>query len=515
MRTGFKTALQRNRSVVIFGVQLSIWIMFSLTWARVVDSAVFNCSSGDMACLIAAINEANGMPGEHIINLAPGTYKGNEEIELPSITGSIRIQASADDHLPTVIEEGFPIFHVTVGGKLSLDGVTVQKGLVAIINFGVTSLQDSVVTDNGSFEREAIINFGVASLQDSVVTHNHGDGGTINNLGTLNLYRTIVAHNIQVHEAGGILNEAGGNVLIESSTIANNGADGSGGIRNRGSMIVKNSSIIFNDGSDSGGIGNNTGDLQIVNSTIARNTAGDFGGGGGVRNFNGFVSITNSTIRENQAIFASGGGIENFSGTVMLQNTIVAGNTINGEGIGFDCVGMVTSLGNNLIGDPTDCAINLQPSDLTGDPGLGPLAGTEEDVPPGRAFYAVPTGSAVIDKANPAACPETDQLGNPRVGVCDIGAIEFPSPPAPDIVNNLVSFVPVTATFKTTSNAVDCPPSFVGKFSFDARLTNTTKGVTLSNLILAVTTLTNNNALKRADGVLVREPDFNSPPDSV
>jgi hypothetical protein len=321
----------------------------------------------------------------------------------------------------------------------------------------------------------------------------------------LSLYRIIVAYNIQTHEAGGILNEPGGNVLIESSTIAHNGADGSGGIRNRGSVIIKNSSIIFNGGSDSGGIGNIAGDLEIVNSTIARNIAGDFGGGGGVSNFNGFVSITNSTIRENQAFLVSGGGIENFGGTVRLQNTIVAGNTINGDGIGFDCVGMVTSVGNNLVGDPTDCGINLQPSDLTGDPGLGPLAGTEEDVPPGRAFYAVPAGSAVIDRANSAACPETDQLGNPRIGTCDIGAIEFPSPPAPAIVNNLVSFVPLTATFKTTSNTVDCP-GFVGKFSFDARLTNTTKGVTLSNLILAVTTLTNHNALKRADGVLLFEP---------
>ena len=87
MRKGFKTVLQRNRSVVISTVQLSIWIIFSLTWARIVESAVFNCSSGDVACLIAAINEANGMPGEHIINLAPGTYTVGFE-GLPWITGS-------------------------------------------------------------------------------------------------------------------------------------------------------------------------------------------------------------------------------------------------------------------------------------------------------------------------------------------------------------------------------------------------------------------------------------------
>ena len=92
---------------------------------------------------------------------------------------------------------------------------------------------------------------------------------------------------------------------------------------------------------------------------------------------------------------------------------------------GPDCFGTITSLGNNLIGDPTDCDINLQPSDLTGDPGLGSLVEIGEDDLPGRAFYPVLAGSVVINRANPAACPKTDQLGNPRVGICDIGAVEF------------------------------------------------------------------------------------------
>ena len=224
-------------------------------------------------------------------------------------------------------------------------------------------------------------------------------------------------------------------------------------------MIVRNSSIIFNGGSDFRWNRQQVAIYKSLTVPSRETRSGFFGGGGGVSNFNGFVSITNSTIRENQADLSTGGGIQNSGGTVRLQNTIVAGNTINpeAEGRGFDCAGMVTSVGNNLVGDPTDCDINLQPSDLTGDPGLGPLAGTEEDVPPARAFYPVLAGSAVIDKANPAACPETDQLGNPRVGTCDIGAIEFPSPPAPAIVNNLVSFVPLTATFKTTTDTIDCP----------------------------------------------------------
>jgi len=144
-----------------------------------------------------------------------------------------------------------------------------------------------------------------------------------------------------------------------------------------------------------------------------------------------FVSITNSTIRENQVIDGPGGGIWNSGGTTAVQNTIVAGNTVSnrfGAVTGPDCSGTIISIGSNLFGDPSGCTVNLQPSDLTGDPGLGSLVGTEEEALPGQTYYPVLAGSPVINKGNPNACPQVDQLGNPRVGICDIGSIEFRGP---------------------------------------------------------------------------------------
>jgi hypothetical protein len=41
---------------------------------KAADAAEFFCPSGNVTCLIAALNEANGMAGEHIINLEPGSY---------------------------------------------------------------------------------------------------------------------------------------------------------------------------------------------------------------------------------------------------------------------------------------------------------------------------------------------------------------------------------------------------------------------------------------------------------
>jgi hypothetical protein len=399
--------------------------LLGLWTIKVVHAAEFFCPSGDVTCLIAAINEANAVDGEHTINLELGSYtlqtidngSGTGANGLPVITSSIRIQGSTDD-IPTIIEldpdaPRFRIFQVAVGGELTLDGVTIKRGsssVGAIANRGIVSLQDSIVTDS-SFD------------------------AAVFNIGTLLVLRSIISHNSGSISGGGIHNGTDGTALIENSTIAHNTSFAGAGILNRGSLVVKNSAIIFNssDGVQPGGGILNNGTAEIINSTIAQNPGGILGGGGGVFN-GGQVSIINSTIRENTvpARFGSagqGGGISNHSiGTLEIQNTIVAGNSVSAgrtEPIGPDCLGTITSLGNNLIGDPSDCGINLQATDLTGDPGLDSLV--EEDLP-GRAFYPVLAGSSVIDRGNPNACLQSDQLGLLRIGICDIGAVEFRGP---------------------------------------------------------------------------------------
>ena len=356
------------------------------------QAAEFFCPSGDVTCLVASINDANALPGHHVINLEPGIYtlpmldnSTDGSNGLPSITGSIEIKASADDP-PTVIDtvidtdappgmQRFRIFHIAVGGDLMLEGLVLQKGL-------------------GQNRGAALYNRGTTSLTDSVVTDSITETGALYNVGTLNIIKSIIAHNSTGHAGGGIRNEAGGTVLVENSTIAHNISSDGGGIGNaEGTVVVRNSAIIFNstDGAQAGaGIHNNGGAVEIFNTTIAKNVAGQ--GGGGVFASGGTVSITNSTIRENQAQ-CCGGGIRNGgNGVVQLQNTIVAGNVDLLQGLpGFrpDCLGTIPSLGNNLVGDPTGCGINLQSTDRTGDPGLDELVGIGEEDLPGRAYYPV------------------------------------------------------------------------------------------------------------------------------
>jgi len=79
-------------------------------------------------------------------------------------------------------------------------------------------------------------------------------------------------------------------------------------------------------------------------------------------------------------------------------------------------------LGIILLETPTGCDINLQPSDLTGDPGLGAFT---DNGKPGNGHFPLVSTSQAIDAGNNDVCFRTDQLDKRRVGPCDIGAIRF------------------------------------------------------------------------------------------
>jgi len=153
----------------VFG---SLLVMVFIGAVGPVHAAEFFCSSANVTCLIAAINEANGMTGKHTINLEPGSYTLHIAADgfsgLPVITSSIRIQSSADDP-PTVIERDpnaplFRIFAISAGGVLTLDGLTIQRGFAypgpGILNRGTTTLVNSIVADNNGALGGTITNSG-------------------------------------------------------------------------------------------------------------------------------------------------------------------------------------------------------------------------------------------------------------------------------------------------------------------------------------------------------------------
>ena len=181
--------------------------------------------------------------------------------------------------------------------------------------------------------------------------------------------------------------------------------------------------------------------LTLTNCTLTGNTGVPTGGG--IANFDGTATLTNSTLTDNTA--DDGGGIYDLNGATTLQNTILAPNTAPNASLpSDDCFGVVTSLGTNLIGDSQGCTI-MRPqggSDLTGDPGLDTFT---DDGTPGNGHFPLLETSQAIDAGDDDICPDTDQLGQPRVSPhCDIGAIEFqPSDTTPPVVT-IVSVTPDT-----------------------------------------------------------------------
>jgi hypothetical protein len=363
------------------------------------QAAEFSCMAGDVACLSTAINAANANGEENTIALEAGAYTltaldnmTDGANGLPSITSTLTITGAGAE--TTIVERAidaprFRIFHVGAAGILTLQGIMIRGG----------QEEDG----GGIFNNGGRLNLNTSTIADSLADFE--GGGIFNADGVVTVTNSTIARNSVGPGGGGGLENAGGEVTIAHSTITDNEAELGGGIFNFlfGTVTVTNSTIAGNIAEAGGGIVNSS-TVTIVNSTIANNIAA-FGSGGGIATSFGTVTITNSTIAGNLADVGAGGGIDNFMGIIELQNTILARNTAQSPGEsnqGPDCFGPVTSLGNNLIGDPTDCTITLQASDLTGSPGLGDFT---DDGTPGHGHFPSLAASRAINAGNDDACP--------------------------------------------------------------------------------------------------------------
>ena len=171
---------------------------------------------------------------------------------------------------------------------------------------------------------------------------------------------------------------------------------------------------------DGGGLAN-TGALTVLNSTISGNRA--FGDGGGLVNSGpGTVSLTGSTVTDNQADFdnfygGSGGGLHNAGGAVSLGLTILSGNRFGGSGTGPECVGALTSQDYNWIGDvnAVECTLSgaLANTVVNQPVYLSPLAseggGTLVHLPQ-------PPDNPLLDRGPASGCPALDQRARTAPG---------------------------------------------------------------------------------------------------
>jgi hypothetical protein len=417
-------------------------------------AATLHCGAGDVPCLITAIHTANTNGESNTLTLAAGTYTltavdngavGNGN-GLPVLTGTLTITGQGAD--ATILERAttapaFRFLEVAATGTLTLEHLTLQHGYTyalvtggAINNAGKLTLRQSILTRN-SGRAAALYNTGELTLMQSTVMHNaRGDeaGGIQNDGGTVTITNSLLTMHGVPHETGGLLNRAG-TVMITGTTFSYNVSDAGPAIYNQGDMRIANSSVTANfDGFIATGTIVNVGLLEITNTTFMRNVI--YGSSAGSALYNGdTATLTNVTIADNIAEWSqntpSGSAVHSAAiATTILTNTLLARNIRrpnDGRPIveAADCSGPTISLGHNLLGTTAGCAITLHPTDRTGDPGLGTCVETGQ---PGRDYCPLLPGSPAINGGHDAACPVTDQLGQPRVGRCDIGAVEFQGP---------------------------------------------------------------------------------------
>jgi uncharacterized repeat protein (TIGR01451 family) len=261
-----------------------------------------------------------------------------------------------------------------------------------------------VMTAGTGADGSGIYNQGTLTLNRSTVRNNQtnsgepspllgsggrgGRGAGIFNAGTLTINQSTIHGNSTGPGGAGILAGSGGN-----------GGDGAG-IYNNGTLVVQNSTISDNFTGSGGGGG----------------TPGRGGQGGGIYNA-GTLTAEHVTLNGNSGS-GGGGGIFN-GGSASLRAVLIAGNAASS---GPDCSGSFESQGYNLLGQSAGCSLT---GELAGNLlNVNPLLGTLQNNGGPTLTHALPPDSPARNAVEGGFCPATDQRGQPRDALCDIGAFE-------------------------------------------------------------------------------------------
>ncbi len=196
-----------------------------------------------------------------------------------------------------------------------------------------------------------------------------------------------------------------------------NSASSGGAIQNQGSLTITRSSFINNHSNDDAGaiINFATGTVSISNSTFSGNSTSN--DGGAIRS-TGTLTITSSTFANNTAGIA-GGSVRN-DGSMTIGSSIFADNTANQSGP--DLWGTIASTGYNLIENTNNVTIT---GTTTGNIlGQAPLLGTIGSNGGKTPTIPLQPASPAVNAGDPLLVT-TDQRGQSRFGIADIGAYEL------------------------------------------------------------------------------------------
>lgn len=230
---------------------LAVLLLMNVNPFTAEAQTTINVAAGDVPGLIAAVSAANAGSGPYVIELAPGsTYTlvapmaganntnytfGANGLYVNSDDLTIRGNGSTIERASTA--SNFRIILVEVGAGLTLDAITLRNGLSSPRPTGLGG--GAGIMNNG----------GDVVLQRSTITANTSlqEGGGIKNYrgGSLVVVNSTISGNTAFggRTGGGIQNETGNSggpstVLLESSTLMDNRADGNPGFQGRGDAVA-------------------------------------------------------------------------------------------------------------------------------------------------------------------------------------------------------------------------------------------------------------------------------------
>jgi predicted outer membrane repeat protein len=355
---------QRQRAHVARSILLILVLLGLLLPATTpvpARAAVYNIADGDVAALLAAIQNIHGS-SEVTVNLAPdGTYTFDQQVGAATLSTIINASLTINGNRATIARSSAP-------GTPPFKFFTIGEGTLAL---------KDLTLRNGSGANGGAIESSACNLHLTNVTFSGnqaaGNGGALA-LGACTVDMTTVT--FSANHAGGnggaLSLDANSGTTIRDSSFLNNSAGGDGGgIDNAGTLSVDNSTFRDNTGQNGGALtlveqGVNT--ASLTNSTFSTNTAATNGGALLLSGAN-TAALGNSILSGNHARY--GGGIYGTGIVMSVDRSLIISNTAEFQGGGIYVPGRLTVQYSTV-------AANIA--------GAGPPAGGQQ----GGGIYAAP-----------------------------------------------------------------------------------------------------------------------------
>jgi subtilisin-like proprotein convertase family protein len=382
----------------------------SNTWhVAVTGDDANDCSSSADACRTIKTAMSKALPGD-TIRIGAGTYFENLDILFNltllgagstdtivdggdlgnTVTIELIENGSATTLNDLTLQNGQDTFGggLYVGaGQVNLTNVRIldnrsSQGGAGIFNQGRMNLTNVLISNNqnsGSDQGGGLLNLGQVNLVNTVVSDNLAAFGSgIGNRGVMTITASVIDHNLNASQGGGIANSLDGRLTLIDTTISNNPAGG--GLRNSDdAVVVMAGGVITNNRSETGGGGvYNLGQLTFDSVGLYHNEAatsfgggmfnegsatlsavtiqGNFassGNGGGIYagGADGSLTLNNSLIRDNQTANGNGGGVYVSAGSLSIINTQIMSNTTDSLGGGLYNATAATLSGVEIVGN--------------------------------------------------------------------------------------------------------------------------------------------------------------------